>query len=335
MERYSHRNYVAAANAQRRVGQWLEGEWQLNALLGIGQRSVCYAAAHRSGRRATVKVIELHSGVDPAQGAKHYAELLNAVNHAGVVRIEEMGITSDAHFYLVTELLAGETLDRYLNRVNVAVNSAHAVHITALLLDILAVAHRSGFEHRGLGQSNVLITPEGEIKLLDLGLAQLLDFIAPGLSPLAVDASEVPSIAPPELALGVVGEADARTDIWAVGALLFQLLTGADPLGIIAAQPYSLGVRPARKLADALPSATPELCLLVDRALSVDKRDRWFDADAMLRAVHRMFGIQAPRLKEQQLMVPVAFSDHSGRLARDDDDTLVWNPAGLAAPAAG
>lgn len=155
------------------------------------------------------------------------------------------------------------------------------------LCAVLAVAHDAGVIHRDLKPANLFVTRAGELKVLDFGIARVRDAAATSATSTG-SVFGTPAFMAPEQAGGLVNELGPLTDVWAVGATMYTLLSGRPVhdgqsgrhIAILAA------TRPAPSLAVVLPDASPELVAIVDRALAFDKVDRWDSATAMRAALN-------------------------------------------------
>jgi serine/threonine-protein kinase len=210
--------------------------------------------------------------------------LANRVNHPGVISVIDEEVTPDGLVFLVMELLAGETLEQRWNRHAKRLPLADAIAIACDILEPLVAVHRVGIVHRDLKPSNVFLSTHG-LKLLDFGVARLREISADEAAITRTGAMlGTPAFMAPEQARGHWRDVDARTDIWAVGAILFVLLSGRyvhegrTPNELLIASATQPAVSLARFVADA-PAA---LVALVDRALLQDKELRWPDATSML-----------------------------------------------------
>ena len=253
--------------------------------LGQGGMGVVYKARDTVLERfVALKVLPPDKSSDPDRRRRflHEAQSASALNHPGIVAVYDV-LTVDGEDVLVMELVDGETLEQLLARKRLALSEALGLSIN--IADALARAHAAGIVHRDLKPANVMVTSDG-VKILDFGLAKLVE--APFLDP------EAPTVAPDETALtgervaiGTVGwmspeqasgeAVDARSDIFAFGVLLYEMMTGKHPfrrrttLETLAAICDEEPERPT-SLVPALP---PEAERAVLRCLKKDPARRW------------------------------------------------------------
>jgi hypothetical protein len=275
--------------ALRRVGTILNGKWRLDALLGLGGTAAVFAATHRNGNRVAIKVLHAHFSLDEGIRTRLQQEgyVANLIEHPGAVRILDDDRAEDGSVFLVMELLSGEGLDARLKRKGWRLPRAEALGITFSLLDVMAAAHARGVIHRDIKPDNIFVTREGQIKVLDFGIARLLEL------PSHMNRSRNGALfgtlgfMAPEQALARTHEIDGRTDLWAVGATLFTLLTGrlVHEAPTPNEQLVNAATRVAAPLSSLLPEADPALCALVDRALAFQQIERWQNAREMQEAV--------------------------------------------------
>ena len=211
------------------------GPYDIQSALGAGGMGEVYRARdHRLGRDVAIKILPALFTSDPDRLARfeREARVLASLNHpnvAAIYGIEEAGGVRA----LVLELVDGETLaDRIVRRLTVR----EALDIARQVADALDAAHEKGIVHRDLKPGNVMITRDGVVKVLDFGLAKSTDETSPSLpdvthSPtLTVGATRrgvllgTAAYMSPEQARGQV--VDKRTDVWAFGCLLYEMLTG-------------------------------------------------------------------------------------------------------------
>ncbi len=210
------------------------GPYEILAPLGAGGMGEVYRAHDsRLGRDVAVKVLPGHLSATPEVRARfeREARTVSGLNHPNICALYDVG-SQDGADYLVLELVEGETLAARLAR-----GPLPAPEVTRLgvqIADALDRAHRSGVVHRDLKPANIMLT-RGGVKLLDFGLARVT-----GLAPSVSDITSSPTVAAPLTAEGsIVGtfqymapeqlegkEADERSDIWALGAVLYEMATG-------------------------------------------------------------------------------------------------------------
>ena len=214
------------------------GTFDILAPLGAGGMGEVYRARDtRLGREVAIKALPGERLSDPARRARFVqeAKAASALNHPHIVTIH--GIESfDGFDFIVMELVPGKTLDALIPKNGMRLGEALRIAIS--IADALVAAHDKGIVHRDLKPGNVMVTPEGGVKVLDFGLAKLMrDEAASGQEATTLEAKAPltdPGVAPgtpaymsPEQATG--GPVDARTDIFSFGTLLYEMVTGRRP----------------------------------------------------------------------------------------------------------
>ena len=276
--------------AQRSVGTVLGGKWTLDALIGMGGMASVYAATHRNGRRAAIKLLNTEfSGVATVRERfLREGYVANHIGHPGVVSILDDDTTDSGQVFLVMELLEGDSfLDRIRNRT---LTAAQVVFIGAQVLEPLATAHRRGIIHRDIKPGNIFVCRDGRVKVLDFGLARVLEGndLEPTRDGLVL--GTVPYLSP-EQAHAKRDAVDWRSDIYGVGAMLYYALSGRyvhehnNQLDMLMATMKN----PAQSLASVLPSAPATVVTMVDRALRFDPNQRWQSAEEMGAAARAAF----------------------------------------------
>ncbi len=220
------------------------GAYTLERLLGRGGMGSVWLA-HRSDGRFEGKVaIKLLNASLVGHGAearfRREGTILARLAHPNITRLIDAGISPSGQPYLVVEVVDGERIDRYCDAIHCSVDDR-----LVLFLDMLAAvahAHANLIVHRDLKPSNVLVAGDGTVKLLDFGIAKLLEDegATDGESQLTREASRVltPEFAAPEQLTG--GSITTATDIYALGVLLYLLLGGRHPIGDLASSPAEL-----------------------------------------------------------------------------------------------
>lgn len=273
-----------ARRAERRVGDVLKGKWTLGRVLGAGGMAVVYEARHRNRKRAAIKLLhpELSSVQETRSRFMREGYVANSVGHKGAVEVLDDDVAEDGSAFLVMEYLDGETLADRFDREG-AIQPRHLLPIIDGVLDVLAAAHRNEIIHRDIKPENVMLTKDGGVKLLDFGIARLRE-----VSPAARHTRSgillgTPAFMAPEQARSRWEDVDHRTDLWAVGAMTYFLLTGElVHEGETLTEMLSAAITtPAPSLASHDADLHPSLVALVDRALEFHKEERWQSAREM------------------------------------------------------
>lgn len=273
--------------ARARVGSSLRGKYLLESLLGVGGTAAVYVASHRNGMRTAVKV--LHRELDHLSDVRtrflREGYVANRIGHPGVVRVLDDDEDADGTAFIVMELLEGETVGASFARGAASSWPVEgAVDLAADVLDVLDAAHAAGVVHRDVKPDNLFVTTRRETKLLDFGLARLVDASRATRSGQRMGS---PGFVAPEQAAGRIREVGPASDIFSVGAVLYTMLSGqpihagrapAERMMLAATRP----VRPIREVAPALPAAIAEV---VDVALAFDPSQRWRTAASMARSL--------------------------------------------------
>ncbi|HMA97639.1 MAG TPA: protein kinase [Polyangiaceae bacterium] len=284
------------AGLAQQVGQVIDGRWTLRRLIGAGGMAAVYAAEDAAGQTVALKLLypEMARRRDIRERFVREASVMARIVHPGMVKIFGQGQSSD-QAYLVMELLVGETVAERVRRLG-RLEVREVLAILDQVLDVLVLAHSLGVIHRDLKPENLFCTKEGRIKVLDFGLARLLDSPAESFRTRTGAALGTLPYMAPEQALGKRDEVDARTDVFAVGATAFRLLTGrriheapseAELLMCMASQQ-------APSISVVAPELAPTLGAVVDRALAFAKARRYPDALTMQNDVRALIGGQLP-----------------------------------------
>jgi eukaryotic-like serine/threonine-protein kinase len=269
-----------------RVGETLREKWHLDALLGVGGMATVYAATHRNGARGAVKILRANEGAEVKRRFLREGYIANRVDHPGAVRVFDDDVAEDGSAFLVMELLDGMPLDVCASTQGGKLLPQQVILVCHDLLDVLAAAHEKGIVHRDIKPENIFLTGEGCIKVLDFGIARLLE---KGGVRRTQDgrAMGTPGFMAPEQSRGRWDLVGAASDLWSVGATMFTLLSaqvvhlGDTPQEVIAAS----FMRPARKIRDVVPDTPSALAEVIDKALELPMADRWATAREMQAAL--------------------------------------------------
>ncbi|MBN1607178.1 MAG: serine/threonine protein kinase [Polyangiaceae bacterium] len=320
--------------ARERVGAVLSGKWRLVELIGVGGMASVYSAVHRNGSRVAIKILHEHLSKEESVRLRFLQEgyAANRVGHPGAVSVRDDGETADGAAFLVMELLEGQSLEFKL-RVAGPISPVKVLDYAEQALDILAAAHERGIVHCDLKPDNVFITTDGVVKILDYGIAIMADGSRRLTQPEGT-LMGTPGFMPPEQARARWDQVDARSDIWALGATLFNALSGRtvhDGEGT-----HDELVRTITDSAPPLAVVNPEVpavvAALIDRALAFEPEDRWPTARAMQEAVSEARAAIAPSPSAPP--PPDSYSASQPPPAREfeDIDTLSQIPVSSRTP---
>lgn len=281
------------SSLQDMVGSTIASRWRLERLLGVGGMGAVFAARSQQGDKAAVKLLHPGTANEPRALTQlmREAQAARSIRSNQVARIYECCVDERGTPYLVMELLEGESLRERLERHRRGLPLDEVSGLALQLLQVIGKAHRQGIVHRDIKPSNLFLTTEGELKVLDFGLARLVSSRQGGGDATTETASirffGTPAYMPPEVARGRPDLVDERSDIWAIGATLFALLTGrAVHLGETANEVMGRAmVLPAPPTQSVRPDLSDEFSRIIDRALAFDRKGRWQSADEMRRAI--------------------------------------------------
>ncbi len=305
------------------------GPYEILAALGAGGMGEVYRARDtRLGREVAVKVLPQHLSSNPEVRARfeREAKTVSSLNHPHICVLHDVGREGQTD-YLVMELVDGETLASRLARGPLP--TAEVVKLGIQIADALDRAHRAGITHRDLKPGNIMVTKSGA-KLMDFGLARATGISAGTGSEAAVASlTQSPTVAQPLTAEGtIVGtfqymapeqlegkEADARSDIWALGCVLYEMATGVrafdgkSQASLIASIMHS----EPRPLREVHPASPPSLDRLVRECLVKDREERLQNAGDVRRELNRIARARgeddapaSPRRRAEWLRVALA-----------------------------
>jgi beta-lactam-binding protein with PASTA domain/serine/threonine protein kinase len=270
------------------VGKLIDGRYEVVSRIARGGMATVYLAIDRRlDRDVALKVMHGHLAEGAAGSAfvarfRREARSAARLTHPGLVAVYDQGIDGDTS-YLTMEYIDGENLRRRLTEEG-ALSVEESLRILEEVLDALAAAHRSHLVHRDIKPENVLLATDGRVKLADFGLARAVTEVTSTTTGTVL--GTVAYLAPELVAQGI---SDARTDVYAAGILLFELLTGRQPFTgatpiQVAFQHVNSQVPGPSSLVSWLPA---EIDDLVTALAAREPDDRPVDAGAALALVRR------------------------------------------------
>lgn len=269
------------------------GGYEIVSIIGRGGHGTVYLARHPLlGRRAAVKVLrqDLAASLEMAARFLREARVVNRIRHPNIVDISDVGALRDGRPYCVMELLGGRTLAALI-RARAPLAPAEAVSILTQVADALHAAHEAGVVHRDVKASNIMVVSEGDpplAKVLDFGVAKVDDPAEPGLTAVGQLLGSSSARAPEQIRAQRV---DRRTDVYALGVLLFQMLTGhlpfesEDPGEVERLQLEAAPPRPSR-----IAGSPAAFDTVVARAMAKEPGQRYASAAAFAEAARAASG---------------------------------------------
>ena len=251
--------------------------------LGEGAGGVVHEAVHVDlGRRVALKVLGA-SNDEVASRFRHEAQALSRLGHRGLPQLYDFGVAGGDKLWFAMEYLEGETLERRMARE--ALPLAEATRIACDAASALAAAHGVGLVHRDIKPSNLFLTSDGAVKVLDFGVACAIG--EDSETPRGIALFGTPEYMAPEQ--GSSGGVDGRADLYALGAVLYEMLTGRIPVAgaegpaLLARKREVMPERPSERApVRGIPAA---IDAVVMRALAVRPEDRFDSAGDMMRAL--------------------------------------------------
>jgi serine/threonine protein kinase len=279
----------------------LGDRYELGGLLGRGgMADVRVGRDLRLGRTVAVKQLRTDLSADDTFQARFRREAQSsaALNHPSIVAVYDTGESIDRHGshvpYIVMEYVEGQTLRDILRGAENGrkILPERALSITADVLAALDYSHRSGIIHRDIKPANVMLTPSGQVKVMDFGIARAIADTSSAMTQTAAVIGTAQYLSP-EQARGET--VDARSDIYSTGCLLYELLTGRPPF--IGDSPVSVAYQHVREEARPPSQLNPDVSQAIDNivAKSLAKRveDRYQSAGDMRKDIERVLAGQA------------------------------------------
>ena len=282
------------------MSQLLNNRYALGEMIGTGGMADVYIGDDtRLNRKVAIKVLRRDLARDPSFVARFKKEALAAggLNHPGIVAVYDSGDENDSP-YIVMELISGQTLRQVMQQG--LIPQSRALEIIEGILQALEYSHKESIVHRDIKPGNIMITDSGDIKVMDFGIARATDDIGATMTNTwnVIGTAQYLS---PEQATGEL--ADGRSDLYSLGCLMYELLTGRPPFTgdtpvSIAYQHVSSPITPASQVK---PGLSTDIDRMLEVVLSKDPNNRYQDASAMLADLQRVIKGEPVTTKIQKI----------------------------------
>lgn len=262
--------------------------YKLTALIGEGGMGHVYLGEHVSlGRKAAIKVLLQQYANNPEIRArfKNEAAALSRLQHPNIVTLYDY-VETDDMLCLVMEYVEGHNLDHYIANIRGPIPESVALPLFDQILMAFSYAHATGVVHRDIKPSNIIITPDNKVKILDFGIAKLLEHKDHKLTRTGSRMGTVLYMSP-ELVQGKT--VDLRSDIYSLGVTLFQMLSGQEPYDktLPEYEVYNNIVHnPLPRVRDIYPMVSSHVQDIIDKATRKNPDERFDSCDQFLAALH-------------------------------------------------
>jgi serine/threonine protein kinase len=263
--------------------------YEILSLLGRGGMGAVYKGRQKSlDRSVAIKILPPEAGDDDMQFVERFkneARTMAKMNHPAIVHVYDFGETTEGQLYIVMEFIDGTDVAQMILSQG-RLPEAHALSITAHVCDALQYAHTHGVIHRDIKPANVLINQEGQVKVADFGLAKATDASQMGLTKTNMAMGTPDFVSPEALMPGVT--LDGRADLYAVGVMLYQMLTGNVPRG-------------AFQMPGIIQQTDRRFDAIIGKAMQMDREHRYQTALDLRRALDVILTTPAAKVGGQTL----------------------------------
>ena len=266
------------------IGRRLEGRYWIQSLVGVGGMANVYRGVdEKNGNPIAVKVLkeEFLDNEELVRRFKNESKAISILSHPNIVKVYDVSVT-DKLQYIVMEYVDGITLKEYLKQRGGALTWKETVHFATQILSALQHAHSKGIIHRDVKPQNIMLLADGSIKMMDFGIARFSRAQSQTVSDKAIGSVHYIS---PEQAKG--DRTDARTDIYSVGVMLYEMLSGQLPFdgdGAVSIAIMQISDK-AKPLAQVAPNVPEGLRQITEKAMEKDPDKRYQSAQEMLEAI--------------------------------------------------
>ena len=265
------------------IGKRLDGRYSIESLVGVGGMANVYRGTDlKTGNQIAVKVLkdEFLDNEELVRRFKNESKAISILSHPNIVKVYDVSVT-DKLQYIVMEYVDGITLKEYLKQRGGALTWKETVHFATQILSALQHAHSKGI-HRDVKPQNIMLLADGSIKMMDFGIARFSRAQSQTVSDKAIGSVHYIS---PEQAKGE--RTDARTDIYSVGVMLYEMLSGRLPFdgdGAVSIAIMQISEKP-KPLAEIAPQTPAGLRQITEKAMEKDPDKRYQSAQEMLAAI--------------------------------------------------
>ncbi len=265
------------------TGKRLDGRYEIQELIGVGGMAMVYKAYDNlDDKTVAIKILkdEFLGNEEFIRRFKNESKAIAVLSHPNIVKVYDVSF-GDRIQYIVMEYIDGITLKEYIGQQNV-IPWKEAVHFTVQILHALQHAHEKGIVHRDVKPQNIMLLQDGIIKVTDFGIARFSNNETRTMTDKAI--GSVHYIAPEQARGGVT---DGKADIYSVGVMLYEMLTGklpfdADSAVSVAIMQLQTEPKPLREINSKIPEGIEEITL---KAMRKEPRQRYESAKEMLEAI--------------------------------------------------
>jgi len=301
------------------IGKILQETYTIERQLGQGGMGAVYEASHlRLRRRFAIKL--LHPGIaENAEAMARFrreAEATSGIGHPSIIEVIDFNKTDEGAAYIVMELLDGEDLESVIEREG-KLDLMHALAVFYQTASALGAAHDAGVIHRDLKPPNIFICSDSRVKIVDFGISKVLGSHSVMTQTHATMGT--PSYMSPEQAEGRAAEVDARTDVFALGTILYEMLSGRPPfLGdSIPTVLYKIVHQDPPQLSAVQPDLPPPFNAVVVKALSKNPEDRYATMSEFAAAVDRAAATAKIAISQASFTTPGFSGANTPQVAAD------------------
>jgi serine/threonine-protein kinase len=267
----------------KNIGKKLDGRYEITELIGVGGMADVYKATDiLEDRVVAVKILknEFADNEDFVRRFRNESKAIAVLSHPNIVKIYDVGFTDKIQF-IVMEYIDGITLKEFMEQQGV-LKWKDTVHFIIQILRALQHAHDRGIVHRDIKPQNIMLFPDGTIKVMDFGIARFAREEGKTISDKAIGSVHYIS---PEQARGDI--TDEKSDIYSVGVMMYEMLTGVKPFDAdnpvtVALMHMQNTAKPPREINDSIPEGLEEIVI---RAMQKEASKRYQSASEMIKDI--------------------------------------------------